>query len=146
VVTYVPQAPNHWSDLAYFMLRWSDTWEVESLLHFQQKWDLDMDQYFLQRYKQLGYCRRQTLLYPLLHQLTKGRTMIWLERLVIDIERRLNQIMTDRHARIINDTIRKLVPTRVSPHRKSSTIRKLLWLVHRRKATTQLSRPHLMPH
>lgn len=146
VVTYVPQAPRHWSDLAYFMLRWSDTWEVESLMHFQQKWDLDMDHYFLQRYKQLGYRRRQAFLYPLLHWITKGHTALWLEKLAIDVERRLNQIITDRHAHFVNNTIRKLVPTHGSPDRKRSIISRLQRLVFRRNATTQLSRPHLMPH
>ncbi|MBT9315528.1 glycosyltransferase family 2 protein [Leptothoe spongobia] len=145
VVTYVPQAPRHWSDLAYFMLRWSDAWEVESLMHFQQKWDLDMDQYFLQRYKQLGYRRRQVFLYPLLRQLMRKNTALWLEKLTIDLERRLNQIITDRHAQLMNDTIRKFVPTRVPANRQSS-IRQRLQRLIRRNASAQISPTHLMSH
>lgn len=140
VVTHVPQVPSCWSDLTYFMLRWSDAWEIESLMHFQQKWDLDMDQYFLQRYKQLGARRRQTYLYPLLHRLTRGKTALWFEKLTINLERRLNQRITDRHSQYVNDTIRKLVPTqRVS-------IRKRLQNLIKRHTDTQISHPHLMPH
>lgn len=140
VVTYVPQVPSCWSDLAYFMLRWSDAWEIESLMHFQQKWDLDMDQYFLQRYKQLGARRRQTFLYPLLHRLTKGRTAPWIEKLLIDLERRLNQSITDRHNQRINDTIRKVVP------KKKASISTRLQRLINRSTPAPISQPHLMPH
>lgn len=119
VVTYIPQQPRR-SDLAFFLLRWSDAWEVKSLMHFQQKWDLDMDQYFLQRYKQLGYRRRQAFLYPLLHRITANRIAPWLEKLIIGLEQRLNQLIAERHGQITNNTIRKLVPTRGSSQRPRS--------------------------
>lgn len=109
-VTHVPRIPGR-SDLAYFMLRWSDAWEVESLMHFQQKWDLDMDDYFLQRYRQLGYYRRQALLYPLLHCLVGERPMSWLKNLALGLERWLNQQIVDRHARLQDMTVTKFVPT-----------------------------------
>ncbi|MGD1949809.1 MAG: glycosyltransferase family 2 protein [Leptolyngbyaceae cyanobacterium] len=108
VVTYVLQTSYSWSDLAYFMLRWSDTWEVESLMHFQQKWDLDVDQYFLERYKQVGYRRRQVFIYPLLHQLTGNNHISWLEKLVVSLEKWFSHLLTDRFTRLANKPITKL--------------------------------------
>lgn len=110
VVTYVPQTSYRWLELAYCMLRWSDAWEIESLMHFQHKWDLDMDQYFLQRYKQLGYHRHQIFLHPLLHKLTRGRDVSWLTHIAIQLEQWLNQTITDRHTRLSNNTVKKLFP------------------------------------
>jgi GT2 family glycosyltransferase len=40
VVTYVPPPPCEWWDLPYFMLRWSETWTVPSVRHFNNKWDI----------------------------------------------------------------------------------------------------------
>ena len=33
-------------DLPYFMLRWSDAWDLASLHHLRQKWNLAEDKYF----------------------------------------------------------------------------------------------------
>ncbi len=41
VVTYVVAPPFAWTDLPYYLLRWSDTWGQASLRHFEQKWNLD---------------------------------------------------------------------------------------------------------
>ena len=141
VVTHVPQVPRCWSDLAYFMLRWSDAWEVESLMHFQQKWDMDMDQYFLQRYKQLGYCRRQTVLYPLLHSITRKGIAPWLESLAMGLERRLNQAIADRHARLLNNRIREIIPPRISSSARIPSVGK--WLRCFRSTT---ARHHSISH
>lgn len=148
VVTHVPQVSYRWSDLAYFMLRWSDTWEVESLMHFQQKWDLDMDDYFLQRYKQLGHRRHRAFLYPLLRQLTGGRSIPWLERIIMGLERWLNQAITDRHRHLSNHTIHKLTPTTVRGAGQAlTTQQKLQCLVLKRHSgAARLSQPHLMSH
>ncbi|MEA5464800.1 glycosyltransferase family 2 protein [Leptothoe sp. PORK10 BA2] len=150
VVTHVPQTSYHWSDLAYFMLRWSDAWEVESLMHFQQKWDLDMDQYFLQRYKQLGHRRRQAFLYPLLYQLTKGKSGSRLEAFAIALERWLNQLITDRHSRLSNNPVRKLTPADRSPGalaRKSLRQQQLrLSALNQPGVAVRISQPPLMGH
>lgn len=100
VVTYVPDVPHRWSELLYFMLRWSDAWEAESLIHFQQKWGLDMDQDFMHRFQQLGLQRHQILLLPLLRRFTAGRRVRFLEKLAIHLERWVNQYITDRHKRL----------------------------------------------
>ena len=100
VVSYVPETPRHWSDLTYFMLRWSDAWEVESLLHFQKKWHLNMDRDFMQRFRQLGHQRHQIVLLPLLRRLTIGHRIPWLEKISIGLERWCNQYITDRHRQL----------------------------------------------
>lgn len=130
IVTHVSQPSYRWSDLAYLMLRWSDAWEVESLMHFQQKWDLDMDQYFMQRYRQLGYRRHHTCLYPLLRRLIGHRDSLWLEKFAVGLEQRLNQLIADRHGHLPKDNVKKFVPvaalsvspTLTNPKRQRSTI------------------------
>lgn len=119
VVTHATQGAYRWSDLPYFMLRWSDTWEVKSLMHFQHKWDLDMDDYFLRRYKQLGHHRHQTFLYPLLRRVTGNRSIPWLENLAIGLEQWLNQMITDRHARLTHTTVARKVSTKKKLQRSS---------------------------
>jgi len=42
VVTYLPPPPFARSDLAYFLLRWSQTWFSASLRHFCHTWGLDI--------------------------------------------------------------------------------------------------------
>jgi GT2 family glycosyltransferase len=97
VVTYVPDSGFEWSDLPYFMLRWSDAWEVASLEHFMEKWDLTKkDKYFKKRYKRLGQRRHQAFLKPLVRQLSFGGYYTWLEKMLVAIERKLNQYISLR--------------------------------------------------
>ena len=100
VVTYVPDIPRRWSELIYFMLRWSDAWEAESLIRFHKKWRLDMDRDFMLHFQHLGHQRHHTLLLPLLRRLTLGCQVRWLEKLAIRLERWLNQYLTNRHKRL----------------------------------------------
>ncbi|MEO1005409.1 MAG: glycosyltransferase [Cyanobacteria bacterium J06638_38] len=97
VVTYVPDSGFEWSDLTYFMLRWSDAWEVASLKHFRQKWDVNKkDKYFRKRYNRLGYRRHKALLRPLAKKLAFGSRQPWLERVLIAGERKVNHYISDR--------------------------------------------------
>lgn len=98
VVTYVPDVLYRWSDLAYFMLRWSDAWEVQSLKHFRKKWGLEKDKYFKKRYRRLGQRRHVAFLRPLIRKLTFGRSIPWLENWMVEQERQLNQMITDRYS------------------------------------------------
>jgi GT2 family glycosyltransferase len=48
VITYAPDSvwptepPSFgWSDIPFYLMRWSDTWGQKSLAHFEQKWNLD---------------------------------------------------------------------------------------------------------
>jgi GT2 family glycosyltransferase len=38
VTTYIPPPPAKWSDLAFFMLRWSEEWNLATVRHFNDKW------------------------------------------------------------------------------------------------------------
>jgi hypothetical protein len=40
VVTFVPPPPCEWWDLPFFMLRWSEAWNLASVRHFNAKWDI----------------------------------------------------------------------------------------------------------
>ncbi len=40
IIIYVPPPPFAWSDLPFFMLRWSEAWNSASRGHFQNKWRL----------------------------------------------------------------------------------------------------------
>jgi hypothetical protein len=40
VATYIPSPPYDWSDLPYFMIRWSDEWNAATAEHFCDKWGI----------------------------------------------------------------------------------------------------------
>jgi hypothetical protein len=46
IATYVVPPPFEWSDLPYFMLRWSDDWSNASVDHFRQKWGVAATRHF----------------------------------------------------------------------------------------------------
>lgn len=104
VVTYVPGPPFEWSDLPFFMLRWSDAWEIASLEHFRQKWKVAETKYFKKRYNRLGHRRHQAFLKPLIRKLTLGRKLPQVEQAILTavapIERRLNRYVSDRYNRL----------------------------------------------
>jgi GT2 family glycosyltransferase len=99
IVTYVPELPFNLPDLSYFMLRWSDEWELKSLEHFQKKWNLFVkDKYFQKRYQRLGHRRHQAFLKPLLRQLPfEVDTPEW-QQIAVDWERLLNKVVTERYS------------------------------------------------
>lgn len=99
IVTYVPGPPLDWSDVPYYMLRWSDAWTLGSLNHLRQKWDLSEDGYFKAKYNKLGWRRRATILRPLSRALTFGIRSHYLEKLLRPVERVFNRYLTDRYAR-----------------------------------------------
>jgi GT2 family glycosyltransferase len=107
VVTYVPDLPFNFADLSFFLLRWSDAWELESLDYFQKKWNLTTnDKYFKKRYKRLGHRRHFAFLRPFLRRFTFGKENPWLEQQAIALERKLNRWMSDRYAaKYSNDKI-----------------------------------------
>ncbi|EDX87725.1 glycosyl transferase, group 2 family protein [Synechococcus sp. PCC 7335] len=84
-------------DLPYFMLRWSDAWDLASLNHLRQKWDLTEDKYFKKRYAKLGARRRELLVLPLVDRLTCGRGSDRLENLLAAIERKINHYLYGRY-------------------------------------------------
>jgi GT2 family glycosyltransferase len=104
VVTFLthPPAPAlQWADLPYFMVRWSDSWERDSLLHFQRKWHLVDNKYFQKRLKKLGWRRREEMIQPLLEHFSflNGTSRKWLEKRLVKLEKRLNHYVVQQHSR-----------------------------------------------
>jgi glycosyltransferase involved in cell wall biosynthesis len=46
VASYVAPPPFEWSDLSYFMLRWSDDWAKRTIDHFNSKWEVATTRHF----------------------------------------------------------------------------------------------------
>ncbi|MEO0457307.1 MAG: glycosyltransferase [Cyanobacteria bacterium P01_A01_bin.114] len=102
VVTFLthPPAPRlQKDDLPYFMLRWSDDWELSSLQHFQKKWNLAESSYFQKRYRKLGQRRRKEIIKPIAAPFSfLGKPFTkWLENQLFKIEKRFNHTLSQRH-------------------------------------------------
>jgi GT2 family glycosyltransferase len=91
-------------DLPYFMMRWSDAWDLASLNHLRQKWDLAEDKYFKKRYLKLGSRRRELLVNPIVNRLTFGRGSDRLEKLLSALERKINHFFYNRYVKSNPDT------------------------------------------
>jgi GT2 family glycosyltransferase len=100
IVTYVTGLKWEIPELSYFLLRWSDAWEVASLKHFAEKWDLaTKDKYFEKRYKRMGYRRHNGFLKPFLRYFTFGWNPLWLENIAIAVEHKVNKLITDNYVK-----------------------------------------------
>ena len=104
LVTYVPTSPLKFSDLHYYMLRWSDAWELGSLSRIRQKWNLAEDGYFQHKYKALGWRRRNTILMPIVRFLSFGIHNKFLQKVIMygllaPVEKLLNRYLTNVYAK-----------------------------------------------
>ncbi|MBD2355063.1 glycosyltransferase [Tolypothrix sp. FACHB-123] len=90
VVTYVPGPPLELTDIHYYMLRWSDRWELASLKHLREKWNLSEDEYFQRKYKRLGSRRQMTIISPFARKLSLGNFGF---RVVNYILRRIDKVL-----------------------------------------------------
>lgn len=102
-LTHPPAPALQWSDIPYFMLRWSDAWELNNLLHYQQKWGLQESSYFQKRYQKLGQRRRKVLIRPIAKKfafLGKAATK-WIEKQLFRLEKRFNHWFSTRHAEFL---------------------------------------------
>lgn len=103
IVTYVPGPPLEITDMAFYMLRWSDAWELASLHRLRDKWNLTEDEYFKNKYNGLGWRRRMTIVKPLSQQISKmtlkRSTSKKIENLLLSVDKKLNKYLTDRYAR-----------------------------------------------
>ncbi|MFE4104666.1 glycosyltransferase family 2 protein [Almyronema epifaneia] len=100
LVTYLPGAPQDWSDVHYYMLRWSDAWTLSSLHHFRDKWQLAEDGYFKNKYKKLGWRRYMSLIEPLAQRLTFNLGTNFVARAIAKLEHGLNHYLTYQHRRL----------------------------------------------
>ena len=107
IVTYVPGPPLVWSDVPFYMLRWSDAWTVASLQRMREKWQVAEDQYFQSKYEKLGWRRRETLIIPLSRRLSFGWKNRYLEAILARLDRWfLNRYITARYAQRQSGTVK----------------------------------------
>ncbi len=98
LVTYVPGPPLELTDLPFYMLRWSDAWQLNSLHRLRDKWNLDEDAYFQIKYKRMGWRRRKSILMPLSERLTFGIKSGFFERRILcPLDKLLNRYLSDRY-------------------------------------------------
>ena len=114
IVTYVPGPPLDLSDIPFYMLRWSDGWTRQSLQRMLEKWGVAEDGYFKNKYKKLGWRRRETLIRPLSTWLSLGFRNWYLEAAIARIDKLLNRWLTYRHAQKMTQARAATVPTTLS--------------------------------
>lgn len=100
-LTHPPQPLLKLSELPYFMLRWSDAWERDSLKHLAQKWGLVEDEYFTRRYERLGWRRRSEMITPISMVFKPLGKPIrkWVKAQIVRVEKHFNAYWTWRHAK-----------------------------------------------
>jgi GT2 family glycosyltransferase len=95
VVNWITPPPLAWSDLRYFMLRWSDAWNRASLRHFREKWQMteqDPNNHyaFVTEYRKLAF----RPLRRIVHGLLGWRRGTWVERTILfPLEEKLNRVL-----------------------------------------------------
>lgn len=102
-LTHPPAPALQLADLSYFMVRWSDRWERNSLIHFQQKWDLVENKYFQKRLKKLGWRRREEIIHPIVERFgfLNQTSRKWLEERLVKLEKLLNRYISQQHERTV---------------------------------------------
>ncbi|MCT7987868.1 glycosyltransferase family 2 protein [Laspinema olomoucense] len=118
LVTYVPGPPLEWTDLPFYMLRWSDAWQLNSLHRLRDKWNLDEDAYFQVKYKRMGWRRRKSILMPLSERLTFGIKSGFFERTILyPLDKLLNRYLSDRYLKQESEPIqiKPLMATKTPP-------------------------------
>jgi GT2 family glycosyltransferase len=125
LVTYVPGPPLDWTDLPFYMLRWSDAWQLNSLHHLRDKWNLDEDAYFQVKYKRMGWRRRKSILMPLSERLTFGiKSGFFEKRILFPLDKVLNRYLTDRYVKEQSEPLQispPIAPASPTQEQKSPT-------------------------
>ena len=99
VITYLSDLPLAWTDMPFYILRWSDTWTIASLNHLRDKWNLTEDKFFTRRYKILGWRRKHSIIGPLARRFPSGRFRKSFERFLVRLDRVLTRYLTARYER-----------------------------------------------
>jgi GT2 family glycosyltransferase len=116
LVTYVPGPPLKWTDLHFYMLRWSDAWELASLKRLRDKWNLSEDEYFQNKYKRLGWRRDMTIVNPLAHKLPLGKLgSKVVGKILRQIDKLFNRYLTSRYAKKYLQELPHQVPPQQPP-------------------------------
>lgn len=99
LMTYITSKPLEQTDINYYMLRWSDAWELASLKRLSQKWNLTEDEYFKNKYKRLGWRRQMAIISPLVRKLPIGKLGQRVTgKLLQPIDKVVNRYITTRYA------------------------------------------------
>lgn len=99
LMTYVIGTPLEWTDIHYYMLRWSDAWELNSLKRLRDKWNLTEDEYFKNKYKRLGWRRNMTIINPFLRKLAIGKFgSKVVGKILLSTDKIVNRYITTRYA------------------------------------------------
>lgn len=85
-------------DVPYFMLRWSDAWEYGSLKRLSAKWKLTENSYFKNRYKNLGWRRKETIVKPLIRKIPSHQLGRLAEKILSLLEKKFNRCLTSYYA------------------------------------------------
>ena len=98
LVTYTYGETLEFSDLHFYMLRWSDRWLLASLKRMREKWNIAEDGYFQAKYKQMGWRRYGAIIEPFVKRLTFGMGNIFITRAIAWLDHPFNNFLTKRHA------------------------------------------------
>ncbi len=90
LVTYVPGLSFHWSDLHFYMLRWSDAWGIASLKRLRDKWNLSNDEYGI---GYLVWRRKMAIIRPLMQSLPYGQKNKLLQKTLVLMDIILNRFI-----------------------------------------------------
>ncbi len=108
IVTYLPGPPLDTSDVHFYMLRWSDAWQLNSLRRMREKWNLAEDAYFTTKYKRLCWRRYGTIIEPFARSLTFGLATDFMARAISTIDNKVNLVLTSIHKRSQKKQLLKL--------------------------------------
>ncbi|MCL1463271.1 glycosyltransferase family 2 protein [Argonema galeatum] len=94
IISYVPPPPFAWSDLPFFLLRWSDAWNLQSLNRFREKWNLPEDDPGLKgHYKWLNR-HRQRVIRESIRRVFPIKRASWMnENILKPVEQQLNKLL-----------------------------------------------------
>ncbi|PSB49412.1 glycosyltransferase family 2 protein [Chamaesiphon polymorphus] len=116
LVTYVPGLSPCWSDLHFYMLRWSDAWGIASLKRLQKKWNLTEDEhgggYLIWR-------RKLAIIRPLMEHMPGGQKNKLLQKAFVLIEVILNRLIVSHYA--LSQVWHKSEPTPTPLQQSSSS-------------------------
>ncbi|MGI8656140.1 MAG: glycosyltransferase family 2 protein [Pyrinomonadaceae bacterium] len=94
IISYMPPLSISWSDMFYFMLRWSENWNASSLKHFQKKWQINDDDPGIAIVRNWSTTHRRRFLWqlrPYVDRLSKGRAYYIEQQLLSPLEMRISR-------------------------------------------------------
>jgi len=97
-VTFIP-TPVRLCDCIFYMLRWSDSWQIKSLQRFSDKFNLKEDEFFEKRLGLMQWFRQHNMVKPFCRKFLFGIFEKPLRKLLNAIEARISRILSQRYER-----------------------------------------------